>query len=293
MSLPPPELIAYATGLGLELPEAGWRALQGGQTNQLWQVDTAKGAKVIKLFRPNSDTPLFPNDPSCEARMLAALAPSGLAPVLSHQGSCALGTVLIYDHQPGELWSQDPARAAKLLKRLHAHPIPDGLRHMPGGSDMVEGQVATMWASLTPALQSELTRLKPQTPVAASRKTALLHGDPVPGNLLIGATAAQDMLIDWQCPALGDVTEDLALFLSPAMQQIYRGQPLNTAEHARFLDAYGEGEITDRLAVMAPWHHWRMVAYCGWKATQGSAAYAAALPLEMEALIRSRAPAGS
>ena len=36
-------------------------------------------------------------------------------------------------------------------------------------------------------------------------------------------------LIDWQCPALGDPAEDIACFLSPAMQVIYGAGPLDAA----------------------------------------------------------------
>ncbi|MGB0157511.1 MAG: aminoglycoside phosphotransferase family protein [Thalassovita mediterranea] len=282
----PESLVSYLTPLNLLPRNAVWHRLQGGQTNRLWHLCGDGAPVVVKLFSTSGTTPLFPNDPAQEALMLHHLAPQGLAPALLHSGTCAAGAVLIYAHQTGTPWQTDASRAGQLLQRLHNTPAPANLRQIHGGSAMVEAQVAQMWPQLDSALQDQLTRLKPQTKIRASDQICLLHGDPVPGNILIGESAAQDMLIDWQCPAVGDPAEDLALFLSPAMQQIYRGTALSTREYDGFLNAYDDTKIGARVIEMAPWHHWRMAAYCGWKATKGSPAYAAALPLEVEALIR-------
>jgi aminoglycoside phosphotransferase (APT) family kinase protein len=129
-------------------------------------------------------------------------------------------------------------------------------------------------------------RLSDARPVSAevppSAKRALLHGDPVPGNILVTPDGLR--LIDWQCPAVGDPVEDLALFLSPAMQLIYRGAPLTRAEGDAFTAAYADPQVQDRLNAMQPWHHWAMAAYCAWKAARGAQRYAQAMELELAAL---------
>ena len=58
--------------------------------------------------------------------------------------------------------------------------------------------------------------------VAPVGHPCLIHGDTVPNNFIQSVDAL--VLIDWQCPALGDPVLDLAIFLSPAMQQIARGR---------------------------------------------------------------------
>ncbi|MCG7494031.1 phosphotransferase family protein [Thalassobius sp. Cn5-15] len=280
----PIDLADYIKSLDLLPQNAVWHPLQGGQTNRLWHLCGGGAQIVVKLFSASGATPLFPNDPAQEAVMLRHLAPQDLAPALLHSGQCAVGAVLIYAHQEGTPWQTDAARAGQLLRRLHLSPAPTGLRQILGGSAMVEAQVTQMLPQLGAPLQEQLTRLKPQTTITGSDLTCLLHGDPVPGNILTGNHPAQDMLIDWQCPAIGDPVEDLAIFLSPAMQQIYRGRVLTAAEQRAFLAGYGNDAIHPRIKAMAPWHHWRMATYCGWKSKQGSAAYTAALPLELAAL---------
>lgn len=288
MSTPPLSVQRLVASFGIDTKVA-WHRLSGGQTNQLWLLVGA--GLVVKLFRPGAENPLFPNLPRQEALMLGHLAPKGLAPELMHLADCPEGVVLVYRHVTGTPWQQDPARAATLLRRLHQTPAPDGLRPLAGGSDLVLAQAAPLLHGLPDSKRLALLALRPDTPVTAWDKTCLLHGDPVPGNLLM--RDAGDMLIDWQCPALGDPAEDLALFLSPAMQLIYRGKPLTEVEVTTFLTAYDDTEIAERVQQMAPWHHWRMALYCAWRAIKGSATYAAAYELERDALIRTRAPAGS
>lgn len=106
----------------------------------------------------------------------------------------------------------------------------------------------------------------------------------MPGNLLLNDDAV--VLIDWQCPAIGDPAEDIAIFLSPAMQYVYRGKPLTDDEEAAFLAAYRDRAITRRYRALKPWFHWRMAAYCLWRARNGSPDYAPAFRLEAAALAR-------
>ena len=74
------------------------------------------------------------------------------------------------------------------------------------------------------------------------------------------------------------------MFLSPAMQLLYRGAPLSQLETDRFLSAYPEAETVERYQRLKPWYHWRMSAYCHWRKERGATDYAAALDLELDAL---------
>ncbi len=128
----------------------------------------------------------------------------------------------------------------------------------------------------------ELNDLRPDIDVPPSGKSVFLHGDVVPGNLIAGENDL--FLIDWQCPGIGDPCEDIAIFLSPAMQRVYRGAPLNEAEFEMFFEGYGDASIKARYRALAPAYHWRMAAYCQWQSENGHLDYAGAMLEERAAI---------
>jgi hypothetical protein len=251
-----------------QLPDgAHWQRLRGGRTNHVWQVTGPKGGDpiVVKLYDGSAQNPLFPNRPKDEARVLGALEGQGVAPRLLHHATTRLGPCLIYSHLDGAPWRDDPATAAKLLYRVHHMAPPKGLRRPPDGSAAIARQIMTILAAAGQTLQN-LPDL-PTVPVTPSRAHCLLHGDPVPGNMI--DCGEHLLLIDWQCPGVGDPCEDIALFLSPAMQIAYRGAPLSDVEETAFLAAYGDADTVRRYTRLAPWYHARTLAYCLWQAAQG------------------------
>ena len=102
--------------------------------------------------------------------------------------------------------------------------------------------------------------------------------EDVRGNILVNG--AELTLIDWQCPAIGDACDDLATFLSPAMQSVNGNAPLSPAQEDAVLSAYGNAAVSRRYRILAPAYHWRMAAYCLWKAERGHVEYAAGARLE-------------
>jgi hypothetical protein len=253
---------------GLLMPaSAQWQRLCGGRTNHVWRVSGAPDTSsiVVKLYGDSGENPLFPNCPEDEARVLGALEGQGLAPRRLHYTATRLGPCLVYSHLDGRPWRDDPAAAAILLRRVHQSTALKTLRPAPDGSKAIEAQIETMLARCAP-IAPEMPKLPGQA-VAPSGAACLLHGDPVPGNLIeCGETLR---LIDWQCPAIGDPCEDIALFLSPAMQMAYRGAPLTPADVMTFLEAYDAPDILSRYTRLAPWYHARSYAYALWQAAQG------------------------
>lgn len=242
--------------------------LSGGRTNQVFRA----GPVVAKLYCPEAASPLFPNDAAAEACALARLAATGLAPAL-----CATGPGwLICDHVPGRTWHSNPAKAADALARLHGMNPPPGFRSLPAGTQALSADARRVAAGVSglPPLPD-----LPDIPVPEPR---LVHGDAVAGNLIESARGV--VLIDWQCPGLGDPAEDLAAFLSPAMQRLYRGAPLTADERVAFLSSYGEPRTVARYHTLAPLLHWRLAAHCLWRAARGDAGYAEAARLELAAL---------
>jgi len=157
-----------------------------------------------------------------------------------------------------------------------------GLPKAPDGSAALARQTLEILSLCRAPAAEQLRHLQPKGHVAPSGRRRLLHGDPVPGNIVV--RDGQAALIDWQCPALGDPAGDLAIFASPAMQRVYRGAPLGVEEKQDFLAAYPDRAAVDRYRALAPWTHWRMAAYCLYQAERGRAAYGEGLELERAAL---------
>lgn len=282
---PPPDLVAHWTQeTPLAPADATWTALHGGRTNALWRVDGGGRSFVVKLFRPGSDTPLFPNNPAAETAALKALAGSGLAPDLVAFERTGAGPSLVYAHVTGQVWrpSDGPGVVAEALARLHASPAPDTLPATPGGAEYLLAQGRQILAEIG----SDGARLDVLTPDAPRKLPEVcpvfLHGDCTAGNALVTETGVT--FIDWQCPARGDPTLDIAVFLSPAMQAMSGNPPLTVGEEAAFLAAYADPDVAARYSALAALYHWRMAAYCLWRAARGDAGYADAAELELARL---------
>lgn len=256
--------------------------LYGGRTNRVWRLHGHAGDLVLKLYRTDFHNPLFRNDPMSERACLERLADTGLAPRLRATGKYADQAWALYDHAPGAPWQDNTRRAAEALARLHSLEPGIDLPSGRNGSCELLDHAEDILALCAAEACVELQRLRPTGGMIAPGRTSLIHGDPVPGNLLLDAGGV--VLIDWQCPAIGDPAEDIAIFLSPAMQHVYRGKALTIAEERSFLAAYAEPEVTGRYQALKPFFHWRMAAYCLWRAQNGAPDYAPAYRLEVAAL---------
>ena len=274
------QMYGHLIAAGL-IPDGGvLTPLAGGRTNRLWRADTPDGALVAKLFAGAANNPLFGNDPAAEARLLKFLHGTGLAPRYHASLDTPLGHVLLYEYVDGQPWRDDPVCVAQAMARLHDTPPPKtpDLPIIATGSDDITRQTQDILLRCPSAEASRLLDLEPKGRVPATDTMKLLHGDIVPGNIICRAQTLT--FIDWQCPAMGDPAHDLAVFLSPAMQFAYRGTPLSPSEEDHFLAAYDRPTTTDRFKKLAPWLHWRMAAYCLWRASQGADDYRRALALE-------------
>jgi len=266
MISPPPDAHAALSRLDPSLLPGDWLALSGGRSNAVWRV----GDFVVKHHRTDAASPLFPNDPVAEVTALTLLYPLGLAPHLRAKGP----DWIIYDHADGELWQGDPAPVARMLHRLHGTALsPDAFRLLPNGSAALLAHATSFAPPGLPPPPPD-----PGLPPVAPRP---VHADVVPGNIL--ATADGPLLIDWQCPGMGDPAEDLATLTSPAMMWLYTGQiaPLGWA-NALFA-AYPCPETVARCQALRPIYDWRIAAHCAWKAGRGDADYARALQIQLAA----------
>lgn len=253
-------------GFALEKPQR----LSGGRTNHVWRA----GSLILKLFNTLPANPLFANSAREEARVLQALSGSGLAPEFCAAGDFEGQNWLLYHHIDGDLWRDRPEQVAALLGQLHAQAVPSGLPQGANGSENLLAQTKAILGACSGA--APLMGRKPDGAVPPCDQLCLIHGDPVPGNIVV--TPRGLVLIDWQCPQFGDPAEDLALFLSPAMQSLYGRRPLTIGEVQAFLATYPNRTVVARLQALQPWFHWRMASYCLWRGDR------AAAQLELNAL---------
>lgn len=266
---------------GLIDPAAPWHPLAGGRTNRTWKIGLGRKAVVCKVYRPDGDTPLFANDARAEAAVLTHLTGQGLAPDLLAFTQTHFGICVIYRFVEGELWRHDAGLVARMLGRLHELELPNSrdVPHSPHDHDVV---ASSMLSDLKRNDAAELSLLKPSFTPSPCAKTSLLHGDPVPANIIMAKSGP--VMIDWQCPKIGDPCEDIAIFLSPAMHHLYGTAPLTRETTATFLKNYPCQQTVERYARLSRFFHWRMAVYCAWKAQFGAHDYAAAQQFELEAL---------
>lgn len=279
---PPPDLVDHLRQSGHIDRSAKFDVLYGGRTNLVWKVLGDRGDKVLKLYRNGPRNPMFRNDPRLEAQCLHQLEPTGFTPRLCVAGRHAAGHWVFYDHAPGVPWRTDAGLVGGLLRRLHMLAVPVNAPQGCNGSDDLATHTQSILSQCSSGTKEQIAQLRPVQHVAPTPATHLIHGDPVPGNILASGTDLT--LIDWQCPVIGDPSEDLAIFLSPAMQYLYRGTVLTAAEEDEFLSAYNRPEITRRYKELRPWYAWRMAAYCLWKTERGASDYVQGLELELATL---------
>lgn len=259
-----------------------WSALPGGRTNRVWKIETKTGALICKLYGQDQDNPLYPNLPGAEYEALKALGHHDLAPFPVALLRSDAGEILVYHHLDGDTARLPPPEdVARMLGRLHTLKIEVPLRRLSTGSESLVRQIRGIVAQCrnTEFLSSFQSSSLDIAPV---RTVSLVHTDVVASNIV--STASGLRLIDWQCPAFGDACEDLASLLSPAMQALYTGAPAKAEYARRVLAAYPDQAVVQRYRALASLFHWRIAAYCQWKAERGYPAYGRALGLELAAL---------
>ena len=260
-----------------------WTAYSGGRTNRIWQVGSGADAMVCKLYDHNAGTILFPNEIKAEENALHFLQGSEFAPELTGSWRSSLGPCLVYQHVPGQLWRGEVEAVGKKLSALHNLRAPSqGFRILDAGAKSILKTGREILGNCTSSAATSLAKKAPSAIAVSDTSAVFLHGDLVPGNIIMNGPNVR--FIDWQCPAIGDATEDIAIFLSPAMQVLYGHRALSDDENTAFFAAYSNAAVRDRYKRLKPFYHWRMAAHCLWKAEQGHHDYRGALKLEAAAL---------
>lgn len=237
--------------------------LAGGYRNEVWKVRSDRGWVIEKVYveDPGDANPMYPNLPDHEAAALATLGPRGLSPrLLSFEPG-----VVRYRYVAGTMWQRGVGLVAELLHEVHSGPVPRTLRLLCGSAADARRHGDEMVAAVPARAAAALVAVRPAVASSATvRRRSLVHTDCGPGNLV--RTRSGLVLIDWQCPGRGDAVEDVACFLSPAMMILYQCRPHTPGAHRSFLHAYADRAVIARYERDAAAWHYRIGAYCVWRA---------------------------
>lgn len=237
--------------------------LEGGYRNDVWKFRSGRGWLIEKRYAedPGEPNPMYPNLPDHEASALGLLGPRGLAPQLVDRQHNSV----TYRFVPGPPWRSGVTDVAALLYAIHTGPVPRDLRTLCLSATQARDHADEMIAAVPRAAAADLLAQRPSTPSSTRpRRAALVHTDCGPGNLI--RSRAGLVLIDWQCPGRGDPVEDIACFLSPAMMILYQRQPHSSKAVEQFLSAYGVADVVARYRRDAAAWHFRIGAYCVYRA---------------------------
>ena len=256
-----------------------WHAQTGGQTNKVWRL-LGENDLICKLYLETKANPLFNNIPEAEHRCLLWLEGSNIAPKPYKYLKTPFGEVLMYNYIKGNTWSHNVDTVSELLTRIRKHKYPKDLRILSALPSDIKQTGLEIINKLNSYHQNKLTRICPDISISGI-EPVLLHTDVVPGNLILGDKGLR--LIDWQCPAIGDPIVDITVFLSPAMHEVYGSGKLSMKDHETFLMNL-QPKLRSRYNILGPLYHWRLAAYCFWKAEQGFKEYENAALAEIDLL---------
>jgi thiamine kinase len=273
------QLQNYFLMQGITSNETVWHTQTGGRTNKVWRL---KGEKdlICKLYLQTKTNPLFNNSPEAEYRCLLWLDGSQIAPKPYKYLRTPFGEVLLYDYIKGQIWFHDVDTVSELLTRIRKHKCPKGLRILSNLPSDIKQTGFEIINKLNNYHKDKLIKICPEVSIP-DIEPVLLHTDVVPGNLILGDKGLR--LIDWQCPAIGDPIVDIMMFLSPGMHEVYGSGKLSMKNHEVFLMSL-TSDLRNRYNNVGSLYHWRMAAYCFWKAEQGFTEYENAAFAEIDHL---------
>ncbi|MCX8502830.1 MAG: phosphotransferase [Beijerinckiaceae bacterium] len=235
------------------------KKLAGGYWNDVLKVSNPSGTYVVKCYRAVLKDSLFPNLPDAEAAALQRLSGLNVAP--EPLAFWPDDGILVYGYVEGEGWQDDLIGMANLLRRKEAAD-PHGFRVVPITAEGILTEGDALFARCTmDKLYSAFQRGRP-SPLATPtpERLSLIHTD-IGATNLIGH--GEDLrLVDWQCPAMGDLAEDVYSFLSPAFQILNLCQPLSEAARRQFFDALDMPRVKQRYHTLEQSFAYRMAGYC-------------------------------
>ncbi|MET3229768.1 UNVERIFIED_ORG: Ser/Thr protein kinase RdoA (MazF antagonist) [Burkholderia sp. 1263] len=230
---PDPQLDAFLVEHELAHKDeaATWHPLTGGVSSDIWRVDVAAGSLCVKRalstlkVSASWQAPVSRNaDEWAWMQFAARHRPDNVPVPLAHDARLGVFAMSFLAPSAHPVWKQqllhgeveaDTARAVgRLVGHLHAVSADDTeLRDRFDTLDNFQALRLDPYLIATsqhhPKLESKLRYLAGRT---ASIRTALVHGDVSPKNILVGPRGP--VLLDAECAWFGDPAFDLAFCLN-------------------------------------------------------------------------------
>ncbi|BDC38281.1 phosphotransferase family protein [Paraburkholderia terrae] len=230
---PDPQLDAFLVEHGLARKDeaASWHPLTGGVSSDIWRVDLPTRSLCVKRALSTLkvsacwEAPVSRNaDEWAWMEFAAQHCPDNVPTPLAHDAKLGVFAMSFLAPDAHPVWKQQlmdgqvepqTARAVgRLVGRLHAVSADNGeLRERFDTLDNFRALRLDPYLIATskrhPELESRLQYLAQRT---ASIRTALVHGDVSPKNILVGPKGP--VLLDAECAWFGDPAFDLAFCLN-------------------------------------------------------------------------------
>lgn len=240
--------------------------LKGGYWNEVFRVQSEQFDWVLKRFhKEDARARLYPVLPDSEALALRTLTGTGVAPhfVRYFPETHSEQAVLIYEFASGDTWQGNINAVAELMKRYHALNLQENtfrtLAVSPKG--ILEQADALLASCKSNALSSRLIALRPHLQsVPPLAKRSLVHTDAWIGNFI--GNENHLVLIDWQCPGMGDPAEDVWTFLYSGYEQLMGLAVYTETQRRQFLETYNDNTMLERLRLLSPFFAYRVAAHC-------------------------------
>jgi thiamine kinase len=243
--------------------------LTGGYHNFVYRLRHKDGVDwVIKQYATQSNVPLFPALPDHESGALKALDGSGVTPkFIGFLPKADNGAILIYEFVKGEQWQDDTASVARMLAQIHKTNVHQAktdqpFRLLPNKPNELTQQTQSILDRMQDSTEAgqRLDQYMVSSDWSDTVERCIIHTDCGPGNIVVGHQGP--VLIDWQCPGMGDPIEDLINFSSPSMQILYGLEPLSDEQLSKFLEAYNNPGALARIKSIGDFYRTRFIAYC-------------------------------
>lgn len=242
---------------GLYCGEIKTESLKGGLWNDALKVAAGERSFVFKTFCAVEKDAFFPNSATDEAKALQRL--SGLEVSPQFVAIWPEDNLLAYEYADGSTWSGDVAAVANLLKRKEAAD-PQGFTL----GKLTPEDLLTEGDAIFAQCKHKNTASRPiPIEIPPPDRLSLIHRDMGPNNMV--GSGDKLRLIDWQCPVMGDLSEDIYSFLAPAFHIVNGREPLTHAKILQFFQTLDLPTNKTRYELLAPYFSWRMAAYCNWR----------------------------
>jgi hypothetical protein len=261
--MPSPFDIAHAadflTARGLGDGPYQIKKLAGGYWNDVLKVSNPSGTYVVKCYRAVLKDSLFPNLPEAEAAALQRLSGLNVAP--EPFAFWPDDGILVYSYVEGEVWQDDLIGVANLLRRKEVADA-YGFRVVPITAEGILTEGDALFARCTvDHYVAAFQKYRPSSfATPTPERLSLIHTDIGATNLI--GHGGDLRLVDWQCPAMGDLAEDVYSFLSPAFQILNLCEPLSEAAHFEFFNALDIPLVKQRYNSLEQAFAYRMAGYC-------------------------------